>query len=118
MELLTKTEEKIMQIVWKLKKGFVNDMLELLPAPKPAYNTISTIVRKLEEKGFVDYKAYGRTYEYFPIITKFAYRKYIFKNFIMNYFDGSYENVVSYMVADEALTEQELQEIKEMVNDK
>ena len=75
MELLTKTEEKVMQIVWKLKKGFVNDIIEQLPLPKPAYNTISTIVGKLVKKDFVDYKAYGRTYEYYPIITKFAYRK-------------------------------------------
>ena len=118
MELLTKSEERIMQVFWKIKRGFVKDVIELLPNPKPPYNTISSIVRILEKKGFINFKAYGRTYEYFPIINKFAYRKYIFTNFITNYFDGSYENVVSYMVSDEEMSEDELKEIKELIEKK
>ncbi len=115
MELLTKSEEKIMQIIWKQKKGFVKDFIEELPAPKPPYNTISSIVRILAQKGFLKYKAYGRTYEYYPAISKFAYRKAVFSNVIKNYFDGSYENVVSYMVEDEQLSEEELKEINKII---
>ncbi len=118
MEDLTKSEEKIMQIFWKLKKGFVKEVIELLPAPKPPYNTISSIVRILEKKGFLDYKAYGRTHEYFPIVSKFAYRKSVFSNLMKNYFDGSYENVVSYMVEDEEMSEKELKEMQEIINKK
>ena len=118
MEDLTKSEEKIMQIFWKLKKAFVKEVIEQLPPPKPPYNTISSIVRILEKKGFLGYKAYGRTYEYFPIISKFAYRKSVFSNVMKNYFDGSYENVVSYMVEDEEMSEQELKEMQEIINKK
>jgi len=118
MEDLTKSEEKIMHIFWRLKKAFVKEVIEELPAPKPPYNTISSVVRILEKKGFLGYKAYGRTHEYFPIITKFAYRKSVFSNVMKNYFDGSYENVVSYMVEEEEMSEQELKEIQEIINNK
>ncbi len=116
METLTKKEEQIMQILWKLKKGFVNDIIDELPEPKPPYNTISSIVRILESKGFVDYKAYGKSHQYFPIITKVAYRKYAFKQMISSYFDGSYEKVVSFMVSDEEsdLSEKEAEELKKL----
>ena len=70
MKELTKAEEQIMQILWKLEKGFVKDIVDAMPEPKPAYNTVSTIVRILEKKGFVDHNAYGKTFEYFPIVSK------------------------------------------------
>jgi BlaI family transcriptional regulator, penicillinase repressor len=116
METLTKKEEEIMQILWKLKKGFVNDIIDELPEPKPPYNTISSIVRILETKGFVDYKAYGKSHQYFPIITKAAYRKFAFKQMISSYFDGSYEKVVSFLVSDEEsqLSEKEAEELKKL----
>ncbi len=116
METLTKKEEQIMQILWKLKRGFVNDIIDELPEPKPPYNTISSIVRILESKGFVDYKAYGKSHQYFPIITKSAYRKHAFKQLISSYFDGSYEKVVSFMVSDEEsdLSEKEAEELKKL----
>ena len=80
MEELTKTEERIMQVLWKLKKAFVKDIIDALPDdPKPPYNTISSVVRLLEKKGYVGYKAYGKTYEYFPLISKLEYRKAFFK---------------------------------------
>ena len=101
METLTKKEEQIMQILWILKEGFVNDIIDELPEPKPPYNTISSIVRILETKGFVAYKTYGKSHMYYPIITKAAYRKYAFKQMISSYFDGSYEKVVSFMVSDD-----------------
>jgi len=116
METLTKKEEQIMQILWKVKKGFVNDIIDELPEPKPPYNTISSIVRILEGKGFVDYKAYGKSHQYFPIITKAAYRKFAFKQMISSYFDGSYEKVVSFMVSDEdsELSEKETKELNKL----
>lgn len=73
MRELTRAEEQVMQILWIIKKGFVKDILERIDEPKPAYNTVSTIVRILQEKGFVSHKAYGRTHEYFPIISKSDY---------------------------------------------
>lgn len=120
MDSLTKKEEEIMQILWKIKKGFVKDVIAQLPDPKPPYNTISSVVRILVKKGFVDFNAYGNTYEYYPKISKLAYKKYTFKSFLRNYFDGSYENVVSFMVNDDELTEAELKELKELMdkNDK
>ena len=77
---LTKAEDQVMQILWKLEKGVVKDIMEVMPDPKPAYNTVSTIVRILETKGFVDHKAYGKTHEYFPKITKEKYTKFYLRN--------------------------------------
>src|SRR5688500_20178176 len=87
MELLTKREERIMDILWTMKKGFVNDIIDQLPDPKPPYTTISSIVRILEDKGFVKHKAYGKIYEYTPAVSKLAYKKFALKSFITNYFE-------------------------------
>jgi len=76
MERLTNKEEKVMQVLWDLKRGFVKDLLEEFPEPKPHYNTISTIIRILEEKGFVGHKAYGNTHQYYPKISRNVYRKH------------------------------------------
>lgn len=100
MKELTKAEEQVMQILWKLKKGFVNDLLDHLPEPKPAYNTISTIVRILVKKGFVGFKAFGKTHEYFPLISKKEYSNFYLKNFVGNYFEGSFQNLVSFFAKE------------------
>ena len=76
MKELTKAEDEVMQILWKLGKGFVKDVMEEMPSPKPAYNTVSTIIRILEKKGFVGYKAYGKTNEYYPLVPKDRYSKF------------------------------------------
>ena len=76
MKELTKAEEQVMQILWDIEKGFVNDIMEQLPDPKPAYNTVSTIIRILEKKGMVDHKSFGKTHEYFPTVDKNTYRKF------------------------------------------
>ena len=87
MEELTKTEERVMQVLWKLKQCFVKDIIDALPDdPKPPYNTISSVVRLLEKKGYVGYKAYGKTYEYFPQISKTEYRKIFFKKMVCGIF--------------------------------
>ena len=108
---LTKAEEQIMQVLWDLKKGFVKDIIEQLPEPKPAYNTVSTIVRILESKGFVDHQAYGKTHEYFPLIEKDRYKSYFLNNFIGSYFGGSFENLVSFFARENKLDVQELDEL-------
>lgn len=100
-----------MQVLWKLHKGFVHDFLEHFPEPKPAYNTISTIVRILVKKGFVDFKAYGKTHEYFPIITKKEYSNFYLKNFVGNYFEGSFQNLVSFFAKENDLNASQLEEL-------
>jgi BlaI family penicillinase repressor len=117
MEELTKTEERVMQILWKLKKAFVKDIIEAMPDdPKPPYNTISSVVRLLEKKEYVGYKAYGKTYEYFPLITKAEYRKTFFKKMFSGYFDNSVESLLSFMVKEEKLSEADIKKIKEMID--
>ena len=115
MEKLTKTEEKIMQILWKLKKAFVKDLIKELPEPKPPYNTISSVVRILEKKEFIKHKAYGKTHEYYPAISKAAYKSFEFKSLISNYFEGSYKKVVSFLVNEEKLNKDDIDEIKDMI---
>lgn len=115
MELLTKSEEKVMQILWQLKKAFVKQIIAELSSPKPPYNTISSVVRILEQKKFIRHKAYGKTHEYYPIITKMAYKKYAFKKMVTNYFDNSVEEVVSFIVKDENLSENEVRDILRII---
>lgn len=100
MRELTKAEEQVMQILWDVKKGFVKDVLAKMPEPKPAYNTVSTIIRILEKKGFVGYNAYGKTHEYFPIIDKTSYSNFYLKNFIGGYFGGSFQKLVSFFAKE------------------
>eukprot|EP01132_Coremiostelium_polycephalum_P019094 gene19094-22722_t len=104
MEELTKSEERVMQVLWKLKSAFVKDIIEELgEEPKPPYNTISSTVRLLEKKGYVSYKAYGKTYEYFPSISKEAYTKTTFSKLFAGYFDNSPASLLSFMVREEQL---------------
>ncbi len=105
-----------MQILWDIKQGFVKDVIERMPDPKPPYNTISSLIRILEKKGFVGYKAYGKTHEYHPVISKLAYRQFTFKNFLLNYFEGSPKNVVSFMVKEENLSQEEIQQMLAMLD--
>jgi BlaI family transcriptional regulator, penicillinase repressor len=113
---LTRAEDQVMQILWKLEKAFVKDIIEQMPEPKPAYNTVSTIVRILESKGFVDHKAYGKTHEYYPIITKEKYTKFYLNNMIRGYFNGSFNNLISFFAKENKLSatdvEKLLKEIK------
>jgi BlaI family transcriptional regulator, penicillinase repressor len=111
MKELTKAEEQVMQVLWKIKKGFVNDLLEHFPEPKPAYNTVSTIVRILERKGFVDHKAYGKTHEYFPAVSKDIYTKDLMSGLIKNYFNNSVKQMVSFFANDKSLSIKEVDEI-------
>ncbi len=115
MKELTKAEEQVMQLLWKLRKGFVKDVIAEMPEPKPAYNTVSTIIRILETKGFVSHKAYGNTYEYFPTVTKKEYTKNFMKGFVKNYFENSYQQMVSFFAKENELTLTQLDELKEFM---
>lgn len=112
MKELTKAEDQVMQVLWKLEKGFVNDILEKFPEPKPAYNTISTIVRILEKKGFIGHKAYGKTHEYYPIVSKKEYTRKYFKGFMNSYFSNSYQALASFLTSDKNISIQELEQMK------
>lgn len=111
MKELTKAEEQIMQELWVLEKAFVKEIVDRLPEPKPAYNTVSTIIRILEKKGFVDHYAYGKTHQYFPLISKTDYTKSYFRNFLNGYFSNSFQEMVSFFAKEDKLSLSDLEEI-------
>ncbi|UFH54627.1 BlaI/MecI/CopY family transcriptional regulator [Spirosoma sp. KNUC1025] len=113
---LTKAEEEIMRVLWQLKKGFVKDVLAELPEPKPAYNTVSTIIRILEKKELVGYTAYGKTHEYYPLITEEEYRRFQTEQLMANYFDNSLKKLVSFFVKDKNISLSEAGEIIKLLN--
>ncbi len=107
-----------MHILWKLEKAFVKEVLAEINDEKPHYNTLSTIVRNLKEKGYVGYKAFGKTHQYFPIISKEAYRKRFMNTAIESYFNNSYKNVVSFFAKEEKISVAELKEIIKLIENK
>ena len=113
---LTKAEEQVMLVLWKLKKAMVHDIIEQMDEPKPAYTTVSTIIRILEKKGFVDHKAYGKTHEYFPLVSKANYSKKAADKLLAGYFGGSVENMVSFFVKEKKLSLNELEEIMKNID--
>ena len=115
MKELTRAEEQIMHVLWDIEQGFVKDIIEKLPDPNPAYNTVSTIVRILEKKGFVAHRAYGKTHEYYPAVSKETYTAAFMKNFIKNYFDDSFQELVSFFTKDKNLTLSEMEEIVQSI---
>jgi len=118
MEKLTNKEEEIMQILWRLEKAFVKEVVADLPKPRPHYNTVSTVIRKMEEKGFIKHEAFGNTHRYYPSISKEAYRKKYFSTAINNYFENSYKNVVSFFAKEEKISVEELKEIIKIIENK
>ena len=116
MEELTKKEEEVMQVIWKLNEVFVKDIIEYLdPSSSIPYNTISSIVRILEKKGYVGYKAFGKTYQYYPLISKMQYRKLSFSRVLDHYFDDSVENLLSFMVKEKKLSAKDIQKIEQLI---
>lgn len=118
MQNLTNKEEEIMHILWKLKKAFVKDILAEITSEQPHYNTLSTIVRNLEEKGYVAHNAYGNTHQYYPIVAIEDYRKKFMSTAIENYFNSSYKNMVSFFAEEEKISAKELREILELIEKK
>ena len=118
MKELTKAEEEIMQIIWHLKKAKVADILDNIKDKDPSYNTVSTIVRILQSKGFVDYEKHGRGYLYFPLIEKEAYQSTRVHSIVNNYFNGSFKKMLSFLVQKEDLDINDLEEIKQLTKNK
>ncbi|MFD0765830.1 BlaI/MecI/CopY family transcriptional regulator [Mucilaginibacter lutimaris] len=112
---LTRAEEQIMQVLWQLEKGFVKDVLDVLPEPKPAYNTVSTIIRILETKGFVDHTAFGKSHEYYPIVSKEQYKNFAADKLLSGYFDNSVNRILSFFVNKEKINLKEADEIMKLI---
>ncbi len=115
MENLTTKEEEVMQVLWDLKRALVRDIMNKLPNADQPYTTVASIVRILEKKGFVSHKPYGKTHEYFPIISKAEYRRRKFKGLLTHYFDNSIESVVSFLVKEENISQEELEELSRII---
>jgi predicted transcriptional regulator len=115
---LTKAEEEIMHVLWQLEKANVKQIIELLPEPKPAYNTVSTIVRILESKGFVDYEKQGKGHVYFPMLKKQDYSNQSLNTLVDNYFQGSFKSMVSFFVKKNDISLKELESVLKDINKK
>ncbi|MBC8985513.1 BlaI/MecI/CopY family transcriptional regulator [Pedobacter sp. N36a] len=113
---LTKAEEQIMQILWQMEKGFVKEVMDFLPEPKPAYNTVSTIIRIMEVKGFVGHEAFGKSHQYFPLISREDYKRHATEKLLGNYFENSVESMFSFFVKEEKLDLGDVDEILKMIN--
>lgn len=114
---LTKAEEQIMQILWKLEKGFVKEVMEELPVPKPAYNTVSTIIRILEQKEFVGHVSFGKSRQYYPLISKEEYTNFFMSGVVKNYFNNSFKSMLSYFAKKEDISVGDFEEILKEVNE-
>lgn len=117
MKKLTRKEEEVMKILWKLEKAFVKDIVEEYDDPKPHYNTVSSLVRLLQDKGIVGFRQYGNTYEYFPLMTKEEYRKTFMKQVVSDYFDNSYKSAVAFFVKEKGLSPAELEELIKLIKE-
>lgn len=114
---LTKAELQIMKILWGKERAFVNEVCEEMPEPKPAYNTVSTVLRVLVEKGFVSYHSYGKTYQYYPLVEREEYMERYMDHVVDNFFSGSVKAVVSFFAKKEKLSREEIDEIIDILND-
>jgi predicted transcriptional regulator len=115
MKKLTRKEEEVMKILWKLEKAFVKDIIYQYDDPKPHYNTVSSLVRLLQDKGVVGFTQYGNTYQYFPLMTKEEYRRTFMKQVVSDYFDNSYKSAVAFFVKEKGLSPEELEELIKMI---
>lgn len=115
MQKLAKREEQIMQALWRLEKAFVKEIIAEMPAPKPHYNTVSTIIRILADKGFVKHIPYGNTHQYYPAISKEAYQKSAVGDVLEKYFDNSFQKMVAYFAKEEKISSDELEEIIDLI---
>ena len=118
MKKLTRKEEDIMQVIWDLENALVSDIISKLPEQDLPYTTISSIVRILEKKGFVDHRTFGKTHQYYPLISKEEYRKSQMKSIVRTYFDSSYKNVVSFFAENNEISPADLKEILALIENK
>ena len=115
MVKLAKREEQIMQAFWELKKAFIKEIIPHLPKPQPHYNSVATIVKILEEKGFLDHESVGNLYQYFPLVSREDYQKHAMKDIVKHYFDNSYPRMLAFFAKEQKLSEAELKEILQMI---
>lgn len=114
---LTKAELQIMQILWTKEKAFANEILKEMSEPRPAYNTVSTVLRVLVEKKFVSYDSFGKTYQYYPLVNREDYMERYMSNVVNNFFSGSVKAVVSFFTQKEKLSKEEIDEIIDILKD-
>lgn len=114
---LTKAEAQIMQILWAKEKAFVNEIREAMPEPRPAYNTISTVLRVLVEKQFVSYRSFGKTYQYYPLVAREDYMERYMNTVVNDFFSGSVKAIVSFFAKEEKLSREEIDEIIDLLNE-
>ena len=117
MKEITRAEEQVMQELWKLEKAFVKELIEQMPEPKPAYNTVSTIVRILEEKSFVAHEAFGKSHRYYPTVNKEEYSRFTAGNLLGKYFDGSVKELLSFFVKDKQVDLKQLDQMLSQIKD-
>ena len=115
MVKLAKREEQIMQVFWEIGAAFIKEVIPHLPDPKPHYNSVATMVKILEDKGFLDHETIGNVYRYFPVITREEYQKHAMKDIVSQYFDNSYPRMLAFFAKEQNLSEKELKEILEMI---
>jgi BlaI family penicillinase repressor len=118
MVKLAKREEQIMQVFWEVEKAFIRDIIPLLPEPKPHYNSVATMVKILEEKGFLNHETIGNMFSYFPVINKEDYQKFALKDVVSQYFDNSYPRMLAFFAKEQNLSEDEFAEIIKLVKSK
>ncbi|HSJ69494.1 MAG TPA: BlaI/MecI/CopY family transcriptional regulator [Anditalea sp.] len=115
MEELIPQEEQAIRVFWKVKRGVIRDILSRMPEPKPPYTTLASTVKSLERKGYLGHKTYGKTNEYYVLISEAEYKKKKFNNIIKDFFEGSVENVLSFLVTEKKITNTQLEEIQKLV---
>tara|TARA_R110002096_G_scaffold256277_1_gene449542 strand:+ start:458 stop:823 length:366 start_codon:yes stop_codon:yes gene_type:complete len=115
MEDLIPQEEQAMRVFWKVKRGIVRDILDQLPEPKPPYTTLASTIKSLEKKEYLGHKTYGKTHEYFVKIFEAEYKRKKFNNIIKDFFEGSVDNVLSFLVNEKKLTSKELEEVNKLI---
>ena len=117
VKALTKAEEQIMHALWKTGPAFGKEIVDALPDPKPHYNTVATLLKILMEKGFVDYKAYGKSHQYFPLISKDDYSRNTMQHFVKGYFAGSFSDMLSFFVKEKDISVNDLEQLLEQIKD-
>lgn len=115
MKTLTKAEEQVMQALWKLKEAFLREIVDTMPAPKPHQNTVATLLKILVEKGFVKITVLGRQHQYSPIVSKEEYSKKTIRQLVKGYFEGSFGNVVSFLVKENNISVEELENLLQQI---
>ena len=108
MQKLTRAEEQLMQVLWELEEAFLKDIMAAIPAPKPSQSTVSTVLRVLEDKGFVAHRVFGKIYQYYPLVPKEDYAKVYFQQFLGKYFEGSFQKLLSFFHREGEIDLQEL----------